>query len=120
METTTIKFSVKGQSLTYKSGTTKYASNTKGYIFAEFDLDENWKSFDKVTAVWATDTAREAVDIGEEGRCEVPASVLTITSKVYVNLVGVNFDNTDIESRLTTYTIIAFYVDNDARIDGAE
>ncbi len=116
MDTSKITFGVKGQALTYKNGVIKYASNTQGYIFAEFELDENWKSFDSVVAFWESDYASEMVDINPDGVCEVPAAVLTKQGRVFVNLVGTMLEGGQVTGRLTTYPLVALIIESDARI----
>lgn len=120
METITLKFKVSGQNLTPVECQQNFASNTVNYVKAEFELDDNWKSFDAVRAVWNTDFACIATVLDVDGACTVPHEVLDRIEDVYVNLFGSIVDGDVLTDRLTTYPAQPAIIDAEALILGSE
>ena len=116
MDIQVITFSANGQILEKTGGIDRYASDTVGYVHAVFDLDENWASFDIVRSVWARGDVVKCAILDPENHIEVPAEVLAEKGKVWVNLVGTNVDDDDIEGRLTTYKIVGLTVDKNTNL----
>ena len=120
MESILVKFKAEQQHLT-NTGTKRFASNTVAYIYAEFDLGENWAGFDVVRAVWKTEFSQIATVLDGSGRCAIPAEVLNKCGQnVFVNLVGSIADGDELTDRLTTYQCKALTVDKPAFVDGSE
>ncbi|MBQ3991290.1 MAG: Hsp20/alpha crystallin family protein, partial [Bacteroidales bacterium] len=119
MESINISFTVTGQDL---MGDCPFlcASNTVSYIIAEFDLDDNWKEFDSVRAVWRTDSECISTVLDNNGNCNVPQEVLKRKNEVIVNLVGSVVEDNELTERLTTYPVVALIVDATALICGTE
>lgn len=120
METITLNFKASGQTLTADANPQRYASNTVNYIQAVFDLDDNWKSFDSVRAVWHNDFACISTVLDSDGACTVPHEVLTNLDEVIVNLVGSDVDGEELVDRMTTYPLRVAIIDANARICGTE
>lgn len=120
METITLNFKASGQNLTADAHPQRYASNTVNYIQAVFDLDDNWKSFDSVRAVWHNDFACISTVLDGNGACTVPHEVLTNLDEVIVNLVGSDVDGEELVDRMTTYPLRVAIIDAHARICGTE
>ena len=120
MESILVKFKAEQQQLT-NTGTKQFASNTVAYIYAEFDLGENWAGFDVVRAVWKTEFSQIATVLDGSGRCAIPAEVLNKCGQnVFVNLVGSIADGDELTDRLTTYQCKALTIDKPAFVDGSE
>lgn len=120
METIILNFKASGQNLTADAHPQRYASNTVNYIQAVFDLDDNWKSFDSVRAVWHNDFACISTVLDGNGACTVPHEVLTNLDEVHVNLVGSNVEGEELVDRMTTYPLRVVVIDANARICGTE
>ena len=120
METITLNFKASGQNLTADAHPQRYASNTVNYIQAVFDLDDNWKSFDSVRAVWHNEFACISTVLDSDGACTVPHEVLTNLDEVIVNLVGSDVDGEELVDRMTTYPLRVAIIDAHARICGTE
>lgn len=118
MNTVTIRFKADNQELKLLSNPVLFASNTVSYVLAEFELGENWEH-DTIRAIWYTDTDRIATVLNN-GSCTVPHEVLAKSKPVMVNLVGSDMENSELVDRLTTYPIVAFVVNADAKVDGTE
>lgn len=116
MDIQVITFSANGQILEKTGGIDRYASDTVGYVHAVFDLDENWASFDIVRSVWARGDVVKCAILDPENHIEVPAEVLAEKGKVWVNLVGTNVEDDDIDGRLTTYKIVGLTVDKNTNL----
>ena len=116
MERNVITFSANEQVLTKTDGINCYASNTVSYIVAEFDLGDNWDSFDSVRAVFASDYATVPAVLAH-GSCLVPFEVLRRRSTVRVNLVGSVVENDVLIDRLTTFPVEALRVTANATVD---
>lgn len=114
----TIKFSAREQRL--MSNDPYFASGTIGYIKAVFDLDEQWKSFDVVTAIWTNQHETISTVLDEEYSCVVPHEVLAKRGRVYVNLAAVSIEDDTVKARLTTYPYLAIQVDAKALLTGSE
>ena len=119
MDAVTIKFKANGQQLT-RVGSDKFAANTVSYIRAEFELGDNWDGWDSVRAVWATDFAKVATVLDNDGACTVPWEVLNRTGTLYVNLVGSISDGDELTDRLTTYKAKALDVNGCTNVEGTE
>lgn len=117
MDAAVIKFKASGQQLSVVS-TNLFAANTVNYIRAEFELGDGWDGFDSVRAVWATDFAKIATVLDNDGACVVPWEVLKRTGTLYVNLVGSISDGDELTDRLTTYKAKALDVNGCTNVDG--
>lgn len=95
-----------------------FASNTVGYISASFDLDDNWKSMDTVTAIWKGSGQTIATALDSTYTTIVPPEVMTTTSPVTLNLVGSQLDGQELVERMTTFPVLALRVTAEALIDG--
>lgn len=94
----------------------EYVSDTVHYIKAEFTLGENWTEFDIVQAVWARGSQLVCTILDSNNSCMVPPEVLTETGVVWVNLVGTNVADDEVENRLTTCKAKALKVKYNANI----
>lgn len=124
MNTIELKFEVNGQYLLPDNRLNglfqhRLASHTVNYVKAVFELDDTWKGFDAVTAIWRSGYDRIAVVLDTEGTCMVPPEVMTKEGRVYVNLVGSNTSDGDLYDRLTTYSEYAFSIAEKVPITGA-
>ena len=118
MEQTILSFAADEQRLTGSSY--RFASNTVRYVKAVFKLGANWRDYDSVRAVWASDYDTISTVLDSHGACIVPHEVLRRTGKVRVNLVGSISGNGQLIDRLTTYPLEAIIVDKAARVEGTE
>ena len=119
MDKQIITFTANGQTLTRTSGECRYSSNKVSYIEANFELGENWSGFDSVRAVWFTDRiSGVSTVLDTEGNCVVPSEVLKRKDTVYVNLVGSIVSDDILTDRLTTYPVVALFVDANSRVNG--
>lgn len=118
MEKQKITFTANGQTLTRTSGECRYSSNKVSYIEAQFELGENWSGFDSVRAIWFTDRiSGVSTVLDTEGNCIVPSEVLKRKDEVKVNLVGSIVSDDILTDRLTTYPVIALFVDANSRVN---
>ena len=94
----------------------KIAIGTVNYVEAIFDLDDTWKSFDAVRAIWAT--RKDVISVGLiNDICIVPSSLLSKQGVLYVNLVGSSIDGDVLTERLTTKQIPALSMRDFANFD---
>lgn len=120
MDKQIIQFRADEQTLIKLTGEDLFASNIVSYIDAEFDLGTNWDDFDAIRAVWASNARTIAMVLDTEGKCSVPAEMMQFPSRVLVNLVGSKVVNGVLQDRLTSYPVLAFTIDKDARLIGTE
>lgn len=120
MEKQIITFSANEQILKKTSGQELFADDVVGYIEAHFDLGDNWSGYDSIRAVWFTAFAQISTVLDQNGVCLVPPEVCNRKEAVNVNLVGSIADGDELTDRLTTYPIVAFIFDGNARVDGSE
>ena len=113
-----ITFEANEQSLIKTGGISNYSSNKVSYIEAEFELGENWQGFDAVRAIWYNKSEIIATVLSD-GHCTVPYEVLTDKGQVKVNLVGSISENDVLTDRLTSYPVVAFIVDAEAKVNGS-
>lgn len=116
----TIIFSAQKQDLRVTNGFARFASDTINYIYARFELDSEWDSFDAVKAVWQNDTSKVAQLITNGVDAPVPIEMLSRRSAVTVNLVGYSAVNGELTERLTTYPCQALIVDKTAIVEADE
>lgn len=120
MEKQIISFSANEQILKKTAGQEFFADDVVGYIEAHFDLGDNWSGYDSIRAVWFTAFAQISTVLDQDGVCLVPPEVCNKKEVVNVNLVGSIVENNELTDRLTTYPIVAFIFDGNARVDGSE
>lgn len=120
MEKQIISFSANEQILKKTAGQERFADDVVGYIEAHFDLGDNWSGYDSIRAVWFTAFAQISTVLDHHGVCLVPPEVCNRKEAVNVNLVGSIVENDELTDRLTTYPIVAFIFDGNARVDGTE
>lgn len=116
MDVKVITFAASEQVLEKTSEIDEYVSDTVHYIKAEFTLGENWTEFDIVQAVWARGSQLVCTILDSNNSCMVPPEVLTETGVVWVNLVGTNVADDEVENRLTTCKAKALKVKYNANI----
>lgn len=116
MDVKVITFAASEQVLEKTSEIDEYVSDTVHYIKAEFTLGENWTEFDIVQAVWARGSQLICTILDSNNSCMVPPEVLTETGVVWVNLVGTNVADDEVENRLTTCKAKALKVKYNANI----
>ena len=115
-----ISFSANEQILKKTAGQERFADDVVGYIEAHFDLGDNWTGYDSIRAVWFTAFAQISTVLDQDGVCLVPPEVCNRKEAVNVNLVGSIANGDELTDRLTTYPIVAFIFDGNARVDGTE
>ncbi len=120
MEKQIITFSANEQILKKTAGQERFADDVVGYIEAHFDLGDNWTGYDSIRAVWYTAFAQISTVLDQDGVCLVPPEVCNKKEVVNVNLVGSIVENNELTDRLTTYPIVAFIFDGNARVEGSE
>ena len=113
-----LNFKAKGQRL---SGAFPFhcSSNTVNHIRADFNLSDEWASFDSIDAIWHTEKIDKKMVVAN-GSCKVPHEVLAQKNKVFVNLVGCVLENGELSERLTTYPLHAITVDGESKVEGSE
>ena len=116
----TLLFRARRQELVLTNEFCRFASNTMNYVYARFDLDEDWQSFDAVKAVWQNDACKIAQIILHDTDIAVPVEMLSRRSVVAVNLVGYDVEDDQMTERLTTYPAKALVVDKTAIVEGEE
>ena len=116
----TIIFSAKRQELRVTNGFARFASDTINYIYARFELDDEWQEFDVVKAVWQNDECKISQLITHNTEAAVPIEMLSRRSLVTVNLVGYTVEDEELTERLTTYPVKALIVDKTAIVEGDE
>lgn len=119
-ETVTLKFKASGQYLKSALEIPIYASNTVGYLYAEFELGSGWSDFDSIRAIWQSNDNVVASLLDTNNRCIVPAEVLDSVSPVTLNLVGSTEVNGVLTDQLTTFPILALTVHSQAFVAGLE
>ncbi len=120
MEKQIISFSANEQILKKTAGQERFADDVVGYIEAHFDLGDNWSGYDSIRAVWFTAFAQISTVLDHHGVCLVPPEVCNRKEAVNVNLVGSIANGDELTDRLTTYPIVAFVFDGNARVEGSE
>ena len=113
-----ITFEANEQSLIKTGGISNYSSNKVSYIEAHFELGDNWQGFDAVRAIWYNKSEIIATVLSD-GQCTVPYEVLTDKGQVKVNLVGSISEGDVLTDRLTSYPVVAFIVDAEAKVNGS-
>ena len=116
----TIIFKAKKQDLRVVNGFARFASDTINYIYARFELDDEWQEFDVVKAVWQNDECKVSQLITNNTDAAVPIEMLSRRSLVTVNLVGYTVEDEELTERLTTYPTKALIVDKTAIVEADE
>ena len=120
MTTHTIIFRASKQDLRCINGFTRFASDTINYIYARFELEDDWLTFDVIKAVWQNDSCKVSQLITNNTEVAVPVEMLSRRSGVSVNLVGYSAEDNELTERLTTYPCPALVVDKTAIVEADE
>lgn len=99
----------------------KFASDTVGYIWARFSLGENWTGFDSVRAMWKFGSHPYKSVLDSEGLVKIPHEVFHgCPGEVQVNLVGSTIEGDEVIERLTSYPVLACWINKIALVDASE
>jgi hypothetical protein len=118
MEKRIIKFKVTDQEIVRTDGNAVLASDTIGYVRAEFDIDDTWSECEEIRALWSTPLMTVPMVLDEDHGCDIPAEVMQRKGPVYVNLAGTWTDTDSQMHRLTTFMIPAVTIAEDVPVDG--
>lgn len=119
MITRTVNLTAQGQSLQLVGEPVEYAANTVRYIYTEVELGEGWQDLDLVRAIFAGAGVVKAMLL-IDGKCEVPAEVLTRVGYVKVGLVGSVYEDEVLTDRITTEQTVAVITTEETIVDDGE
>lgn len=95
---------LKGQQLKLMDPLKKYATGTRRYLQAVFNLGEHWKEYDKIIAVWTVNGSDQYTsEIDTDGLSDIPAEAVAKPGTLKVNLCAGIVEDETLKARLTSY-----------------
>ena len=110
MDKSIITFTANGQDLKKTSGEKYFASDTKSYIQARFELSSHWNEFEKVVAIWHRGAEKHVTELDENGVCMVPEELMSNAGPIEMNLCATILEDGYVKYRLTSYPITALEI----------